>query len=103
MITYSNNNNNNDTNNINDDDDDDDGDDDDDDDDDEIERRVQFESVYSLTQAHVPKAQSCADDMEYIRRVSHATFRVPRDARDSSAIDFDRVEIKSYLQIYFSG
>ena len=49
----------------------------------------------SNTYAQVPQAQSCANYVKHIERLSRATCRVTCHLvrRDSSAIKFDRVEI----------
>ena len=64
--------------------------------------KAQFEICYNLltapqtvsnTYAQVVRAQSCADHMQYIKRLSHATCHATYHMvrKDSSAIKFDRV------------
>ena len=53
----------------------------------------------SNTYAQAARAPSCANHVQHIERLSHATCRVTCHLvlRDSSAIKFDRVEIAFYL------
>ena len=66
--------------------------------------KAQFEIVYNLltaprtvsnTYAQVARAQSCANHVQHIERLSRATCRATCHVvrSDSSAVKFDRVEI----------
>ena len=54
----------------------------------------------SNTYAQVARAQSCANHVQHIERVSRATCSVPLGRRDGSGVKFVRVEIAFILVLF---
>ena len=55
----------------------------------------------AVLSALVALAQSCANHVQHIERLSHAMCRVPHGTNGISAVKFDTVEIAFILALFY--